>query len=178
VIALALSALLLLPPAQGSGLAGAAARLREGRGEEALTLALAAVEKDPRNLDALNSAGFIAEASGRSEQAQALFERAHVMDPSAIYPLQMLGAIAFDQGRLEESESYYRAALEMAPRDENLERDLGSILERKQTMARFAEARSRLRGALIGTVLGWLLIAGAIAFLMRRHPSARPVARP
>jgi tetratricopeptide (TPR) repeat protein len=177
MIELLLCAMLLHAETQSSGLAAAAERLREGRGEEALALARAVIQSDPGNLDALNNGGFIAESLGRSDEARELFERARRIDPRAVYPLQMLGAIAYDQGRLEESESYYRAALELAPGDEALQRDLDSILERKRTMAQLSEASDRLRGALVATVLGWLAVAGAVAVAMRRLARRKPVTR-
>jgi tetratricopeptide (TPR) repeat protein len=149
--------------------AAAGAALREGRGAEALALAEKAIAADPQSQDALNNAGFIAEALGQDDQAQSLFQRSHQLNPSAIYPLQMLGAIAYDQGRLDDSESHYRAALALAPGDENLQRDLDSILERQRTMARFSEARGRLRAALVGTLVGYAALAGVIALVIRKR---------
>jgi predicted Zn-dependent protease len=106
------------------------------------------VEKEPRNLKALNLLGIALTGANRIDAADARFREALRIDPRFYPALKNLAINEFNRGRLDEAQRDLQAVLNLVPNDDITHIYLGEIyFQRKDTRAattHYEKAASRL----------------------------------
>jgi Flp pilus assembly protein TadD len=105
--------------------------LDEGRREDALMIARAAVAKRPDDLNAMRRLSLILTESGNRaevEEGIALIDRTLVIAPDNAFAYRARAAANFGLGQLEAAEADYRRAIELAPNEWRFMQELGEML--------------------------------------------------
>ena len=117
----------------------------QGRYEEALDVARAAVEQHPDSFAPHGILGAILTALGRFEEAETHLRRAIALNPQARNAHLNLGEALHNQARNEEAVDAYRVAIEQLPDDALAHSNLGMVLIE---LERFEESETHLRRAI------------------------------
>ena len=118
---------------------------KQGRYEEALEVALVAVEQAPDFSEARINIGAILSALGRFEEAETHLRRAIALNPQGRDAHLNLGAVLYKQERYEEALEVALVAVEQAPDFSEARINIGAILS---ALGRFEEAETHLRRAI------------------------------
>ncbi len=116
----------------------AVATVQQGKCSAALPALQDVVRRDPRNVPALNLAGFCLKQAGRHESALALYQRAERENGRSATPVAGAADCLLALGRRQEAEAEYRRALELDP----------TLGEAAVSLARLLRGRGDRAGAL------------------------------
>lgn len=114
-------------------ISAAAARMRLGQSEAALTRAKRAVELAPNDYDLRARAAQIALSAARPEQAEAWFLELTAVRPEDPVILEGVALAARDRGEVAQAEEYYRRAVARYPQLQEEPSFLPALLARLQT---------------------------------------------
>lgn len=114
------SALALDPGRASTSVSLASTRLRLGRTDEALTLADAVLQADPRNIDALGLRGAALATLGMFPNALEAFDAIIALKPRHTQAWTMRGNVLRELGRMEEANESFNRAAEDSPDPETL----------------------------------------------------------
>jgi tetratricopeptide (TPR) repeat protein len=94
---------------------------KAGNTEKAILQLRRALEMDPKNLNAINSLGFVlADATDKYTEALNLLRQATAAKPEYPAYLDSYGWACFKAGRYEDARKYLRKALDLAPDEEEI----------------------------------------------------------
>lgn len=116
-----------LSPVRGL-MARAAEHHRAGRLQEAEALCRQALQKEPRNVDALRMLGLIAATAGEMDEAAYLLQQALEQAPDHIPAMFELGRVLKEQERYEEAIALYRQLVRLEPDNPKAHYRLGASL--------------------------------------------------
>ena len=89
---------------------------------------LAIIEREPDNVDALNSLGYtLADRTNRFDEAETYVKQALVLRPDSFYILDSMGWVQYRKGDLPEALKYLRRAMELG-KDAEVAAHLGEVL--------------------------------------------------
>lgn len=118
-------------PSRRGELAAQAARLRA----DAERYLRTALQRDPRNVSALNNLGAIARARGDEDRAVEYFTKALKVNPNHYSAHANLGAIMARRGRYHRAAAHYRAALRTQPGAEGILKRLEALVRAHPELA-------------------------------------------
>jgi len=125
-----------------AGLAGL--RLAQGRPDDARPAAVAALDADPANIEAMNVLGVVWMNLGKPDRAVEILTRAVEFTPDQPGIHNNLGAALLDLGRIQEAADHISRAIQLDPAMAEAENNLGRVLLR---IGRYAEAADKFKKA-------------------------------
>lgn len=134
--------------------------LLDGKGKAALVIYEEILEEDPKQLTALEMAGYIQYKGFYFTEAEALYRRALDMAEDGFQSYFMLGNIALHKFQPVEALQFYSKALEIDPENELL---LGNIVLAREKIERAGRLKRHYRKA---TWIYWCGIAAGLAAVL------------
>ncbi len=128
-----------------AALAAGRERARNGIWDDAHRLFERALELDPRNVDARNSLGLVAERQGDADTARGHYERALVIEADYTPAILNLASVRMQMGELEAAVELFSRAVALAPSSYEAYNGLGIAMARQ---GRNDEAEAAFRKAL------------------------------
>ena len=144
----------------------------DARDTDPIALARAAIELEPRNIDAFVQIARVYEKLDMADKAIESYRRAVGLDPTFYEPHQYFGVFYYGQGRYSEAANEFQRAIDLAPQFLNAYANLGAMYEK---LGRTADAERVLRSALTLKKAPRLLAnMGSLLLAEKRFAEARP----
>ena len=134
--------------------------LLDGNGEAALVIYEEILEEDPKQLKALEMAGYILYKGFYFTEAEVLYQRALDIEKDGFQSYLMLGNIALHRFQPVEALQFYSQALEIQPDDEVL---LGNMALAREKIERAGKLMRHYRKA---TWIYWCGVAAGLAAVL------------